>query len=98
MVSTEPQFITHDGLENEKVDTVGGAEVSQHEDAETYSVFTPAEQKKIIRRVDARLVVTCGVMFCFSLMDRSNLGAASIAGMSKDMQLIEYRYVGTPQF
>ena len=55
--------------------------------------FSPAEQKKIIRRLDRRLVVTCGVMFCFSLMDRTNLGAASIAGMTKDLKLIQYRYV-----
>lgn len=38
------------------------------------------EQKKIIRRVDLRLVVTVGVMYCVSLMDRTNLSAANIAG------------------
>lgn len=42
--------------------------------------FTLAEQKKIIRRIDLRLVVTVGVMYCVSLMDRTNLSAANIAG------------------
>jgi hypothetical protein len=42
--------------------------------------FTPREQKKIIHRVDRRLVVTVGVLYCISLMDRTNLSAASIAG------------------
>lgn len=32
--------------------------------------FTPAQQKKIIRRVDTRLVLTLGFMYCVSLMDR----------------------------
>lgn len=42
--------------------------------------FTPAEQRKIIHRIDRRLVVTVGVLYCISLMDRTNLSAASIAG------------------
>jgi hypothetical protein len=42
--------------------------------------FSPAEQRKIIHRIDRRLVVTVGVLYCISLMDRTNLSAASIAG------------------
>lgn len=44
------------------------------------SVFTPQEQKNIIRRVDRRLVATLGALYCASLMDRTNLGVANIAG------------------
>ncbi len=55
--------------------------------------FTPEEQKKIMRRVDRRLVLTVGAMYCISLMDRTNLGAANIAGMGKDLLLIGNRYV-----
>jgi len=68
------------------------------EDAETRGVkhevahvedfgFTPEEQKKIIRRIDRRLVVTVGLMYCVSLMDRTNLGSANIAGMGRDLRL-----------
>jgi hypothetical protein len=42
--------------------------------------FTPEEQKKIIRHVDYRLVLTLGFLYMCSLMDRTNLGAANIAG------------------
>ncbi|CAG8976274.1 hypothetical protein HYALB_00012465 [Hymenoscyphus albidus] len=45
--------------------------------------FTPEEQKKIIHRIDRRLVVTLGVLYCCSLMDRVNLSSANIAGMAK---------------
>jgi hypothetical protein len=56
--------------------------------------FTPEEQTKIIRRIDRRLVVTVGAMYCVSLMDRTNLGSANIAGMSKDLKLgVGTRYV-----
>ena len=50
-------------------------------DQSRIDAFTPAEQKKIIRRIDRRLVLTCGFLYCVSLMDRTNLGIASVGGM-----------------
>ncbi len=56
--------------------------------------YTLSEQRKIIHRVDRRLVLTCGVMYCVSLMDRTNLGSAAIAGMLGELKLtIGFRYV-----
>lgn len=54
---------------------------------ELESEFTLAEQRKIVHRIDRRLVVTVGVLYCISLMDRTNLSAASIAGMNVDLKL-----------
>ncbi len=56
--------------------------------------FSPAEQRKIIRHIDRRLVLTAGAMYCISLVDRTNLGAVNIAGMAKDLVLTGSRYVG----
>ncbi|KAF1838431.1 MFS general substrate transporter [Decorospora gaudefroyi] len=56
------------------------------------SRFTPEEQKKIIRRVDLRLIPTLGCMYCVSLMDRTNLGVAMVAGMGVDLKLTGERY------
>jgi hypothetical protein len=42
--------------------------------------FTFAEQKNIVHRVDRRLVFTLGILYCISLVDRTNLGSAAIAG------------------
>lgn len=61
-------------------------------DSETRSDFTPAEQRKIIHRIDRRLIITVGVMYCISLMDRTNLSAAAIAGMTRELTLIGFRY------
>jgi hypothetical protein len=47
---------------------------------EIIDLFSPAEQKKLIRRIDIRLVITLGFLYCVSLLDRTNLGAASVAG------------------
>jgi hypothetical protein len=54
--------------------------------------FTPAEQMKIIRRVDRRLVLTLGFLYCVSLMDRTNLGIAVVSGMGVDLKLTGSRY------
>jgi hypothetical protein len=71
-----------------KTHGAGGATMA----ADDYG-FTPAEQKKIMRQVDRRLVLTVGAMYCVSLMDRTNLGAANIAGMGVDLMLLGNRYV-----
>lgn len=59
------------------VDTASDSFVS---DIDRDDVYTKTEQKAIIHRIDRRLVATCGLIYCFSLIDRGNLGNASIAG------------------
>jgi hypothetical protein len=54
--------------------------------------FSPAEQLKIIRRIDRRLVLTLGFLYCVSLMDRINLGIAVVSGMGVDLILTGSRY------
>uniref|UniRef100_A0A0B7JUQ9 Major facilitator superfamily (MFS) profile domain-containing protein n=1 Tax=Bionectria ochroleuca TaxID=29856 RepID=A0A0B7JUQ9_BIOOC len=63
-------------------------------DQEASNEFTPAEEKRIKRRIDRRLVTTCGVMYCISLIDRTNLSSAAIAGMNEDLMLVGDRYLG----
>lgn len=62
-------------------------------DSDESGGFSPDEQKSIIRRIDRRLVLTVGAMYCISLMDRTNMGAANIAGMGVELNLIDNRYV-----
>ncbi|KND89265.1 putative transporter [Tolypocladium ophioglossoides CBS 100239] len=54
--------------------------------------LTPQEQRNIIRRIDRRLVVTVGAMYCVSLIDRTNMSSASIAGMNVELKLEGFRY------
>lgn len=62
-------------------------------DSDDSGGFSPEEQKSIVRRIDRRLVLTVGSMYCISLMDRTNMGAAIIAGMGEELKLIDNRYV-----
>jgi len=51
------------------------------------SQWSVAEQRRITRKIDFRLVPMCGVMYCVSLLDRTNLSNAAIAGMTKELKL-----------
>jgi len=64
----------------EHVDEVNSKRLSHGSDEDILAEFTPEEIKKVIHRIDRRLVVTVGLMYCVSLMDRTNLSAAAIAG------------------
>lgn len=98
MTNMEPSLAAD---QDNKVQSISHLEHGQQSDDEKKSLeedpltyFTPAEQKKIIHRLDRRLVVVVGVMYCVSLMDRSNLSNAAIAGMTKELQLtVGMRYV-----
>ncbi|KAH7140929.1 retrograde regulation protein 2 [Dactylonectria macrodidyma] len=49
--------------------------------------FSFQEQRNIIHRIDRRLVVMLGLIYCVSLVDRTNLSNAAIAGMTPELKL-----------
>ena len=61
---------------DDRIEDVAQKTPSSVEDDE----FTPEEQRRILRRIDLRLVTMTGLAYCISLMDRTNLNAAAIAG------------------
>ena len=46
-----------------------------------------AHQKKVIRKIDIRLLPILGMMYSISLVDRTNLGLAMVAGMEEQLGL-----------
>lgn len=51
------------------------------------------EQRKIIHRIDRRLITMLGIIHIIALMDRSNLSTANIAGMEDELHLVGSQYV-----
>jgi len=51
------------------------------------TAFTLKEQRAIVWKIDRRLVLTLGFLYMISLVDRTNLGAASVAGMQKELNM-----------
>lgn len=70
-------------------------DLTQQESSE--DELLPHEERKIVHKIDRRLITALGLMFAVSLMDRTNLASANIAGMSKELGLDQgFRYVGRP--
>jgi len=88
---TKSEIVT--AAETEDVDmpqkeVLVGADV---DDDEEYSL---PEQRKIIHKIDRRLLPVVGLMQAVSFLDRANLANAAIAGMTKELKLgIGNRYV-----
>ncbi|KAK7221416.1 hypothetical protein V2G26_009419 [Clonostachys chloroleuca] len=64
--------------------------VAHNEDSEPGQIgsdFTEEEIKRIRRRIDLRLLPALGLMYGISLMDRTNVSHAAIAGMFDDLDL-----------
>lgn len=50
------------------------------------------EEKELVRKIDLFLMPTIWVLYCFSYMDRTNIGNAKVAGMDKDIGLSSTQY------
>ncbi|KAH8894383.1 MFS general substrate transporter [Thozetella sp. PMI_491] len=65
--------------------------------ANSLEAFSPDEVKRVIRKLDLHLMPLCFVLYTFSVLDRSNLGNAKLAGMEEDIDLSgdKYAWLGT---
>ncbi|KAI9373919.1 major facilitator superfamily domain-containing protein [Aspergillus egyptiacus] len=91
-MTNDIEKVSAENVENvENVESV--AATKQAVDIDEDEEYTYAEQRKIIHRVDRRLVIICGAAYCISLMDRTNVSVAAITGMMEDLELhIGFRY------
>ncbi|KAM0723439.1 hypothetical protein Q7P37_000425 [Cladosporium fusiforme] len=94
------QKIPNTDSKNEYPQTISPA-ASQLEDGKITHVdntdedeeFSYTEQRKIVHRIDRRMLVITGLMYCVSLIDRGNMPNAAVAGMHDDLQTnVGYRY------
>ncbi|KAI5927851.1 putative MFS transporter [Camillea tinctor] len=62
------------------------------EDADFYNGFSEERRKRVIHKVDVRLVPMLAVLYLISHIDRANIGNAKIEGLDKDLGLIGNQY------
>ncbi|RTE68843.1 hypothetical protein BHE90_016779 [Fusarium euwallaceae] len=55
-------------------------------------IYDEAETRRILRKVDYRVVPALAVMYLISFIDRSNIGNAKVAGMNQDLGLSGKQY------
>lgn len=68
---------------------IGGAGT---EDATSFVPPTAEEERRVIRKLDFRLLPLVFVLYSLAVLDRSNLGNARLAGMEQDIDLSGDRY------
>ncbi|KAK3648074.1 hypothetical protein LTR56_007774 [Elasticomyces elasticus] len=58
---------------------------------------TPEEERKVIRKLDRRLLPLVFILYSLAVLDRSNLGNARLAGLEDDIDLkgTKYQWLGT---
>jgi sugar phosphate permease len=54
--------------------------------------YTAEEKRKVIRKLDFNLVPLCFALYTLSVLDRSNLGNAKLAGLADDIDISGSRY------
>ncbi|ORX95800.1 major facilitator superfamily domain-containing protein [Clohesyomyces aquaticus] len=60
--------------------------------AQSYELYTPDEERAVVRKLDRRLVLFMAMLYCLSFLDRSNIGNARIAGLQIDLHLSSKQY------
>ncbi len=56
------------------------------------SIATASEEAAVIRKLDWNLLPLVWVLYSLSILDRTNLGNAKLAGLSRDIDLSGNRY------
>jgi hypothetical protein len=54
--------------------------------------FTQAEEERVLRKLDRRVVLFVALLYLLSFLDRSNIGNARIAGLERDLKLSGEQY------
>ncbi|KAF3022590.1 hypothetical protein E8E14_013493 [Neopestalotiopsis sp. 37M] len=89
---------TGEKVDVEKVEDCADAAADKHAVADrVVDNYTPDEIRNVVRKLDFRLMPLCFVLYTFSVLDRSNLGNAKLAGMVNDIDLSgkRYQWLGT---
>ncbi|CAO2654911.1 Nn.00g116440.m01.CDS01 [Neocucurbitaria sp. VM-36] len=59
---------------------------------QSYELYTPDEDRAVLKKLDRRLVLFMALLYCLSFLDRSNIGNARIAGLADDLKLSSTQY------
>lgn len=81
--SSGDEKVDSENIEDVKIESQPQARISR---------FTKEEEEAVIRKLDWHLMPLIFVLYSISVLDRSNLGNAVVAGMNKDIDLSGNRY------
>ncbi|VUC31396.1 unnamed protein product [Clonostachys rosea] len=62
------------------------------DDVEFYENFSDEARKRVVRKVDVRLIPMLAILYLISHLDRANIGNAKIEGLADDLHLTGLQY------
>ncbi|KKO98342.1 inner membrane transport protein yfaV [Trichoderma harzianum] len=94
MVDDRDDHMNHDMEKSAQVKLIDDIPVLglSEEDAAFYNSVTEAQRKKIVKKIDLRLVPMLAILYLISQLDRANIGNAKIEGLSEDLHLVGNQY------
>ncbi|KAI1178718.1 major facilitator superfamily domain-containing protein [Nemania sp. FL0916] len=58
----------------------------------SYESFAHLDEKKILRKMDVRLIPMLALLYLLSFLDRGNIGNAKIEGLQEDLKMTDNQY------
>ncbi|KAI5363036.1 putative major facilitator superfamily, MFS transporter superfamily [Septoria linicola] len=59
---------------------------------QSFQLYTPDEDARVRRKLDTRLVLFVALLYMMAFLDRSNIGNAKTAGLTKDLNLSDSQF------
>ncbi|KAG4413696.1 hypothetical protein IFR04_013165 [Cadophora malorum] len=78
--------------EEDDYTTTGRRRAASISTVQSYQLYTPDEERAVVRKFDRKLVLFVALLYMLSFLDRSNIGNAKIAGLDLDLDLDSPRY------
>ena len=72
--------------------TLQGGSSRRRGSVASFELYTPDEERRVRRKLDIKLVLFVALLYLLSFLDRSNIGNAKIAGLTKDLNLDDNQY------
>ena len=67
--------------------TFGSHEQLEYDDREATYVIDPIAEKRLVRKLDMRLIPWLSLLYLISFLDRTNIGNAKIQGLARDLNM-----------
>ncbi|KAH1595084.1 hypothetical protein KXV44_008103 [Aspergillus fumigatus] len=80
------------GVEHVAETPVSSVSEKHTQDAEQIPHFTPEQEKRVLRKMDLRLIPMLSVLYLLAFLDRGNIGNAKIEGLVEDLGLTSQEY------
>ncbi|KAI0515276.1 major facilitator superfamily domain-containing protein [Xylaria bambusicola] len=73
-------------------DVIGQIDAMATAPGVTYESFAHLDEKKILRKMDIRLIPMLALLYLLSFLDRGNIGNAKIEGLQEDLNMTDDQY------